>query len=191
MKEFIEKYITINLSDYDSFGFDLQINVIIIAVAIALCIGAFVIYRNNCNVSLLIKRLIRKECFSPETALSIKDLGLSHYPAIARLLLSNQGIIRRIVKYSEDREETSSEISDTENSTKDQDGSGALAEKDIFERKIFIPEENIDIARQAIESKNTSLASTILTCVIIIAVGSILVFSMPKILTVINGWLSE
>ena len=57
--------------------------------------------------------------------------------------------------------------------------------------EIFIPEENIDIAREAIESKNTSLASTVLTCVIIIAVGSILVFSMPKILTVINGWLSE
>jgi hypothetical protein len=182
MRGFVEKYISINLSDYPAFGFELQINIIIIAVTIALCIGCFILYKENLVLSTLIKRLIRKECTCAERALTIKDLGLQNSRATIRLLNQRRGVVRDIIHFNESFDLPKSD-------TKEADGD-FLKNEDTSTKYIYIPEEKLQQAQAILETKNIGLRSTVTTALILLGIGALLVFTMPQILPVINEWLT-
>ncbi len=93
LKNFYNKYLSVNLSDYENIKVNLDINLVVLAVALALVIASIGIYRHQTLVATLYKKLLRKEVFGKDLAVSLGDLGLAD-KSFRKLLTERYGNLK-------------------------------------------------------------------------------------------------
>lgn len=119
LKNFYNKYLTVNLSDYENIKANLDINLVVLAITLALVIACIGIYRHQSLVATLYKKLLRKDVFGKDCAVSLRDLGLAD-KSFRKLLTERYGNLKNSLLFiGEERppkeaygesNETSSEI---------------------------------------------------------------------------------
>ena len=90
-------YICLNLGDYPNIGVNFEINKLLIFVFIGLCVACFIIGKNQANVSLLLKKLMRAEAFGEDNGKTLAELGLSDNKSVKTLIEKNSGVIKKVV----------------------------------------------------------------------------------------------
>lgn len=183
-KEFFNYYFSVNLSDYPRIGIDLPINLILLAFMIGMIVTIIVVnIKTDTNIQ-LIKRLIRYEAFSEDTAKTIEEIKFNSL--LTKLTLSSNGRITKIVKRVGAKEYTYEEYNEAIKTK-----SFKEEKIDFTEAKFFIPEETLSEAKELSYKKNPSLLNTILLCILIAIGVSCLIICMPEILTFIDKLLSK
>ena len=97
MQNFIDKYLELNLKDYESFGFDLEITKLLGLVFIGIMIAAVTMNLIKQNTSLVIKALLRYDCTSEDKAKTLSELRITS-PIAARIAFTDSGRLRRVIK---------------------------------------------------------------------------------------------
>lgn len=117
-KIFYTKYLDINLLDFEHIGFNLEINKVILFLAIALCLAFVGLHRYNINVSHLLRRLIKLDAIGKENAKSLRELKLSESRAVRRLVTNREGYLKRCIFFvGESRKEEATEEQEISSAT--------------------------------------------------------------------------
>ena len=116
-KNFYNKYLSVNLADYENIKVNLDINFVVLGVTLALIIACFGLYRHQTQVATLYKKLIRKEAYGTEGATSLKELGLTD-KSYRKILTERYGNIKKSLVIAGERRMTYEEYTESFKSKK-------------------------------------------------------------------------
>jgi hypothetical protein len=142
-KTFLEKYLNYNIKE--ATGVDLEINKVILLIAIGFIIAAVFINIKQSKISALLRGLIRKNAYSPETAVTVKALRLDKSIIARGLLEKREGFLKTVIRCREDETEIDSHKTEKPaESEKAEDVSLKASQKDPRGRTkhYFIPEQS-------------------------------------------------
>ena len=179
--DFYQKYLLINLKDYDNIGIDLEITKVLLAFVIALLFTVVAINLIRASMHALIKKLIRREAFSEDSALTLSELELDKFRI--RMLLKSSGQLSKIVSRAGEKKYTYEEYVALSKEK------GFKDTIDFKEARFYISEDGRDRATHIYEENEVSVLQTVLLCVLIVAVFVCIMLLMPSILTLINNLL--
>ena len=187
MYGFYKNYISLNLKDYSGIGIDLEITKLLFAFFIGMIAATIVINYNRASTSLVIKKLLRHEALTEESAKTLSELSANLFGV--KMLLKSNGRIKRIIKRVGQQEYTYEEyMSRKKKKDKGVDSNCFKEEKiDFISARFYISEDRITEANGIVDRSETSVINTVLFCILITAVFICLVFLMPEILNLINN----
>ena len=207
LKKLYTKYFSVNLKDYN-IDIDFEINKFIFFIAIGLCVACIFINYYQRNTSLVLKKLIRLDAFSEDSAKTLAELRLSENKAVKTLILKNSGAIKKVIgvvgrkklSYEEyltiekqkktkkkqstsvKKESENTDTSDIETRSKENN----IAELDFSTAKVYILPEMREYAERAIRFDSSPI-KTALYCVMIFSFFMVLILTMPYILNAASG----
>ena len=184
LKEIFEYYFSLNLSEYSSIGIDFPINLFLVAFLIGMLVTIVVVNLLRTVNTQIVKKLLRYEAISEDSAKTIEELQLNNN--LTRLTLSGNGRIKRIIKRVGEKEYTYEEFNEQIKSKEYKE-----FKIDFRNSKFYIFNECIDEAKKIAETKNSSILNTILLCLFITIVFLCVIFCMPEILNFINNSLAK
>ena len=178
-------FFLINLNEYPNINIDLEINVLLFFISLAICASAFAITIYRATLQRAIKQLTRLGATDEDSARTIKDLGLEK-SFILKMALSRRGRLTRIIGRAGEKTYTYEEYVELSRTK-----GGIKEEKIDFETaEFYIRPESNDDAKNIIENYGTSMLRTSLYCVLVIAVYICVALVMPEVLTLINNLLA-
>lgn len=184
-EKIIYDFFFLNLKDYPNINIDLEINVLLFFISVAICVAAVIITLYRSSLQKIIKQLSRLEAKDEASARTLKDIGLEKSIFI-RMALSREGRLTRMIGRVGETKYTYEEYL-------------ALSKKKGFKHEkvdfsvaeFYIREERADEAKNIIENYGTSMYRTALYCVLVIALYVCLALFMPEILVFIDGALGS
>lgn len=176
---FIRDMIMLNAKDYLGTVSDIYVNVIIFAIAIALCIASFVINHHKACTYKIIRQLLRRGATSEENAKTLKELHLDNSKSI-KSALKRKGQLASVIKRAgytpPTYEEYLAELKAKKRRKDDGDFEGA---------RFYVPKDKIDTAKRMQEKGEPTILRTVLVCVLIFALSVCAMLLMPEILTLL------
>lgn len=179
-KSFIEKYFSINLSDYPNIGIDLEINKLLFFLMLGLVAAVFIINFSRTYMKLLVTRLTRYSCNSEDTARTLEELKLDNI--FVRYILSNNKRIKDTVSRVGEKSYTYEEYVELS-----QDKKFKEEKIDFATAKFFISEDRRAAADELLNMKDASLFATVLFALFIFSLFVCLILLMPELLPWINS----
>lgn len=179
MKEFYERFLVIRLSDYPGLGINSDLNIVIIIAALAalLCITAVVMNIKIQRISEVIKRMLRVDATSPENAKTFAELKFTS-ERLFRLILNDKES-REIIKTVGEKSYSYDEYAALQKQKYD-----FKKDIDIKEIRFYIPSESLASAEKLI-MRRAGILQILLYCVAIFAIAALLVIFLPEILRLI------
>lgn len=86
MRRFFEQYVLMDLRDFPALEAEFPVGITVLAAALALAVACFVITWHRGHTVLLLRRLLRAEAVSAESARTLAELGLAGNRGVASLL---------------------------------------------------------------------------------------------------------
>ena len=176
--------IFLNAKDYLGTVCNIHINLILCAIALALCASSFIINYHKTYTLAIIKALLRREATSEESAKTLTELRLSD-SIFLKLALSRNGQLTKIVKRVGEPTYTYEEYIAL--SKKERKGKKI----DFAAARFFIPEENVERAKHIREKENPTVLRTVLLCLLIVSLTVCIMLLMPAILSFISNNLPD
>ncbi len=102
---FFERFFSLNLKDFG--GADLPIGLILLCLCVGMIAATITIQYTNSIIYKCIKALVRHKATTPETAKSLKELGLSADRRVLRALRNKNAMLMRFVTERKDAPLTS------------------------------------------------------------------------------------
>ncbi len=182
------EYLKLNANDLWS------IRLIIFGVCIGLSLAAFGAVFNKRVLGEVVRKIIAKEAFFPENALTLEELGLENKPVIHYAVRKSTNL-RRVVKCHEE------ELFEAEQEQKEK----KYAKKRIENKKLprfkaqkykmntyadtfYIPEKIRYMADVKFEKKGTTWVGAIVFSLVMVVVFIALIVALPHILSLINDF---
>ncbi len=176
----------INLKDYKNIGIDLQINVLLLCLFLALCVSFFVINHHRATTQIIVKQLMRHNANDKDSAKTLEELGLDG-SASAKRMLSAGGQITKLVARVGEKTYTYEEY------------------KKLMGKKGGVPKEKIDLACAKfyvraeakerisfiVDTYGSSVLRTALYCILTLAIYICIALCMPEILSFINNYIGN
>lgn len=182
--ELIKFFFSVNLKDYENLKLDFEINKFILVAFVGVLFAIIIssIYRSS--VYLLTNRLLRKEVWSEDNAMTLSELGIDFFRI--RYVISGNSRLRDIVKMVGEVKPTYEEyVAEMKTKKKDSD------KIDFKEARFYISPENWDKAKEIVLKSNTSVLNIVLFCILLFILTVTLVILMPEILGWLNGILAK
>ena len=184
MVKILEKYFYINLKDYPSIGIDLYINQILLWFTIGIIVASFAISFNRTTINIILKKLIRRNAVSEETALTLGELGINAWRT--RLLLSGSGQLCRLVGRVGEISYSYEEFVKLNKEKKYKE-----EKVDFATARFYLRSESMDRSRHLVETGTTSMLNAVLFSVLVFAIYICIALLMPEILTFISGIIKQ
>lgn len=176
---FIKDLIMLNAKDYLDTVSDIYINVIIFAIALALCIASFVINHNKAYTYKIIRQLLRRGATNEENAKTLKELHLDNSRSL-KSALTRKGQLASVIKRAGYTEPTYEEYVAEMKAKKRKKET-----LDFDDARFYIPADKVDSAKRIQEKGEPTILRTMLVCVLIIALSVCVMLLMPEILTLL------
>lgn len=181
--EFYNKYFLVNLNDYSNIKIDLEISKILFFLLVGIIIATVIVNYRRASMILIIKKLLRHEIFSEDSAKNLSELGIDNIGV--RLALSSGGRLSGIVLRAGEKKYTYEEYSQLIKSKKFKE------EKiDFSDARFYINKENLEDAQKIVDVPMPSIINTLLFCILLIAVYIFIILLIPELLTLINNIIS-
>ena len=180
MFDILKKYFTINLNDYDSINFDLEINKVVLLAFAAMIVGVVLLNLYRGSMRLLVMQLTRHGAVSEDSAKTLKEIGLADARMVKRLLERSNMLTKMVAEAGkvEYDYETYMKLTKAEREAAERvDFSGA---------RFYIKEEEAHRAAFIIERYNTSVMRTVMSCVFVAIICGCVIVCMPGILSMID-----
>ena len=156
---------------YDHFSISEKagknIKTIILSLIIGTILASIATYYTRSVQGKFVRELLKRECFSPESAVTLSECGFFSSTSI-RQELKNGGTLSKITKLAEPPENADDPI-------------------DFLTARYYIPEDEKYRAEFRFEKKGAGLFHVILTTVLAIAAGVILFRVLPSVLGLADG----
>ena len=177
----LKEYFLLDIGQYFD-GVSFLINIFILSISLGICAAAVCITAHKRYTASIIKQLLRHEAYSPKSAKTLAQLHLED-SFLLKSALSRNGQLTYTVKRAE------CEDKDTGDGKEAVDSNEKYRKDKIdFEvARFFIPEERLDRARAINEQKVPNYFSTVIICLLVMAVSFIVTLFMPDILAFIAG----
>ena len=201
IKDFYNDFICLNLKDYKNIGIDVEINKLILLFFGALIISCIIVSINQMNLTLLIRKLMKIEAYTEESAKTLSELGLADNAGIKSLVNKNDGRISKIIAVVGIKRQTYEKYIEAERKRKEARrlppaerkavlDSLSVGEIDASNAKIYIPEDKKEYASYVYSSGNGSVVKTVLSCTLILVVAVAIILLMPTLLSLLNNILA-
>ena len=176
------RFISVDLSDYKNIGIKLDIGILILFLFAAfVVVTAFMSYRRYQLINVLTK-LIRHDAIGEENAKNLTSFGVKAQTVVA--VMKSGGQYTRIFGVKGKKAYTYEEYS------------ALIRQKGFKEEKtdyktaeIYIKPESMPLVKRLQNSPPPTLVSTVIYCVIIVAVYLVLAYFLPDIVSYINDTL--
>ena len=180
MGTYIKKCFFINLKDYPNLEADLYINIVLLAVFLAVGVAMCLAEVRRGRMALAVKQLIRHEAIGESAAKTLTELGLQGIGSIRRALLSGSQLAKIVSRAGEQKYTYEEYIALTKEKKRE-------AEKIDFETaRFYISEQRLPRARHVYESYGVSVARIVGLCVFALLVYVCISLLMPEILSFVN-----
>ena len=176
--EFYQKYFLINLNDYSNIGINLEINKLLFIILLAIIAATLSISLIRSTMHVALKRMVRKEALSEESALTLDELGINSFAV--RMALSDDGMLRKMVSRVGEKQYTYEEY------IKYSKKKHKKEKTDYKSAKFYIKESSMERVQSILDSNDTPILHTVLFCVLIFALFVVLMLFMPDILGFVN-----
>ena len=184
-----ESYENLNLAS----GGILSVRILIIGMFIGIVIALFSSVFNKRVLGGLVRSIVKKEAFSPETALNLEELGFERN-AIIRFAVRKSTTLRRVVRCREEEEfiaEQNARRKEYEEKREKDKSLPRFKEQaykiNPYADTFYIPEELRFMAPVKFEEKGNTLKNAIL-CTVLLGISLIVILgALPSILSLIDS----
>lgn len=175
----------------------ISIRIIILGLYIGIAVAGFAAVFNKRVLGGIVRRLLSNECFSPETAKTLDELGYGNN-FIIYLAVGKSTSLRRVVKCREELEFNKRSALEKEEYEKSRVENKHLPKRketeyktDAYSDSFFIPEEIKYTAETKFDSKgSTWLGAVILTLVMTVAFF-VTMAALPYIFSILNDFVGS
>ena len=162
--QMIEDYIFLNLNNYFE-GFDFPINLFILAITLGACVATICVTAHKRYTVALLRGLIRHNAFDEESAVTLKKLHIN--PSF----LMKSSLLRR------------SQLTDMVSFVPGEE----VTTSNLHNIGLYVKADRSDRARRLSEGLVPSYVSSVIACVVFVAISLALVILMPEILSLLSG----
>lgn len=140
---------------------------VVLGLVIGMILASIATYYTRAVQGKFVRELLKRECLSPETAITLRECGFFCDPTIRREL-KNGGALSKVTSLAEPPENADTPI-------------------DFLSARFYIPEETKYRAELRFESKGSSPLHVILIAVICVAAGAAVFRVLPSLLGLADG----
>ena len=180
MQNFIDKYLELNLKDFENLGFDLEITKLLGLIFLGIMLAAVAMNLIKQNTHLIIKALLRRECTSEDSAKTLPELHITSRLAQA-IAFSEMGRLRKIVKRVGEKEYTYEEYVQMQKEKKKPE------RLDGKTTPLYIPTEKLDEAKRLFDRGAPTALDSVLICALLVALYVCFIFIMPTLVSFVNS----
>lgn len=176
----------INLKDYNNIGINLEINVLLLYIFIALCVCFFVVNHHRSTMQLIVTQLLRHGAEAEDSAKTLEELGLDTSGKVKYMLRAGGQISKIVARVGEKvytYEEYSRLIKKHGKIPKDK--------IDFASARFYIRPQAKERVNFIMETYGSSILRTCLYCVLALALYICIALCMPEILSFINTQLGN
>lgn len=174
-----------DLSELFLYDGELKLEFIVWPIFLGICIGAFITVFVRVKLGEVVRAIIEKGAISPETALTLEELGLSKRFFI-RSALRGRSALRRVVEAT--------------------DGTVAVAENgepvglrilgineapNLDSCRFFITDANRERAESIYDNTNSTLLSAIITVLVAFVVAALSMIIIPNLMQMLENMLEN
>lgn len=174
-----------------------RIRIIIFGICMGLMLAAFGAVFNKRVLGDIVRKILKAEAFSPDSALTLEELGLVKKP-IARFAVRKSTSLRRVVKCREEQEfEAESQKKREEYANAREKGQKKPKYKEVpykmnvYADAYYIPEEMKYTADVKFEKKGTTWLGAIIFAFIMLFVFVALMVALPSIFELLNDFVGS
>lgn len=194
---FTEKYFTIDMSQYRNLGIEIggggiiNLSWAIVALCLGMVLAAVLAVYEKKGLGEFVRKLIYEECYTPETAKTLGELGFRKNAAVRGALRS--GSLSKIVvctqKKAYDEEMAAKKAAYEETATKDSPAFKSYAYKINYETDTFyIPKEDSYAADVRYDKKGSGLISVLIVAGLSLVVAAFIIFMLPEMLQMLDNF---
>ena len=183
-----EYYEYLNLTSADLW----TIRILIFGLCVGLSLAAFAAAFNKRVLGDIVRKILAKQAFSPETAVTLEELGLEGKP-IAHFAIKKSTSLRRVVKCCEEEsfeaEQDKREREYKENRKKDKSLPKFKPSKykiNPYADTLYIPEKDRYMADVKFEKRGTTWIGACVFSIVMAVVFVGLMVALPQILSLMN-----
>ncbi|MBQ2737372.1 MAG: hypothetical protein IJF38_01675 [Clostridia bacterium] len=103
LENFYQKYIELNLADFFDIGFDFKINKVLFFAFLGIIVACIFTNYIESGISLTLKRLLRTESHSEQSAKTLSELGLKNSKCVRLAIGRRGGMTARLIRISGER----------------------------------------------------------------------------------------
>ena len=194
MYEFYKNYLSVNLADYENIGINLEISKVLFGLLIGLIIASVIVSWQRNAMLAIIKKLNRRGCVDESSAKTLSELNINTFGV--RTLVKTSSRVKRLIKRVGESEYTYEEYTallkkkkeKKEGSEKDGKLPLELEKKiDFATAKFYLKDACSNDTKNILDKKKNPVLNTVLMCLLLVSVYTILLFLMPDILSLINS----
>lgn len=173
-------------------GTMLSVRVIILGLCIGICVAAFAAVFNKRVLGDVVRKILGMEALSPESALTLEELGFENKPII-RLAVRKSTSLRRVVKCVEEQEfdkNQAEKLKEYQQERKKNKKAPKFKEQiykiNPYADRFYIPEDMKYTADIKFEKKGNSWAGAIIFSLIMVVVFVAILVALPHIFELLN-----
>ena len=175
----------------------LSIRMIIIGLFIGIALAGFAAVFNKRVLGAFVRSLLKNECFSPDDAKTLDELGFGANIFIRFAMRSNGVNLRRVVKCREEElyyGELERQRKAHEEAKKNDPALGEFKEipyrTDVLADSFYIPEEQKYVAEIKFNEKGTSWGGIIVLALVSLIMLVAVLVALPEILSLVDDFLA-
>lgn len=193
-----EKYLTIDISQYQNLGIrvgdDGLINLswAIVAFCLGMVVAAILAVYEKKGLGEFVRKLIYEDCYTPESAKTLYELGFRKNAAVRGALRS--GSLSKIVKCAQkvayDEQIAQKKAEYEQNATKDSPAFVSVPYKINYETDAFyIPKEDSYAADVRYDKKGSGWIAVLVVAVLSLVVAAFIIFILPEMLQMLDNFI--
>lgn len=193
-----EKYLTIDISQYQNLGIrvgdDGLINLswAIVAFCLGMVVAAILAVYEKKGLGEFVRKLIYEDCYTPESAKTLYELGFRKNAAVRGALRS--GSLSKIVKCAQkvayDEQIAQKKAEYEQNATKDSPAFVSVPYKINYETDTFyIPKEDSYAADVRYDKKGSGWIAVLVVAVLSLVVAAFIIFILPEMLQMLDNFI--
>ena len=174
-----------DLSELFLYDGEMKLEFIVWPIFLGICIGAFITVFVRVKLGEVVRAIIEKGAISPETALTLEELGLSRRFFI-RSALRGRSALRRVV------EATDGTVAVAENG--EPAGLRILGINEapnLDSCRFFITDANRERAESIYDNTNSTLLSAIITVLVAFVVAALSMIIIPNLMQMLENMLEN
>lgn len=193
-----EKYFTLDMGQYENLGFSgqsgslINLSWAIVALCLGMVIAAVMAVYEKRGLGEFVRKMLYEECYTPETAKTLSELGYRKNAAVRGALRS--GSLSKVVKCVQ-KEAYDAEIAKKREEYEQNAQPGApkfksIAYKINYETDTFyIPKEDSYAADVRYDKKGSGLVSVLIAIGIAVVMSAFIIFMLPEVLQLLDNFI--
>lgn len=193
-----EKYLTIDISQYQNLGIRLgddgliNLSWAIVAFCLGMVIAAILAVYEKKGLGEFVRKLIYEDCYTPESAKTLYELGFRKNAAVRGALRS--GSLSKIVKCAQkvayDEQIAQKKAEYEQNATKDSPAFVSVPYKINYETDTFyIPKEDSYAADVRYDKKGSGWIAVLVVALLSLVVAAFIIFILPEMLQMLDNFI--